>query len=67
MKEIMNRETAIISKTVFWVGIIMALSSVLYMIFNLSQADDFIIKWSVLMGIGTCFIIIGAFTSILKK
>lgn len=68
MKEIVNYQiTAIVSKIILWVGILIILLSVGYAIFNLSNIDNFITIWAILMAVGVCFCFIGILLGIYSK
>lgn len=62
-KIIYHNIVSIISKIILWIGITIILSSVGYAIINLSNIDDFIAIWAILMTIGVCF----SFVSTLLK
>lgn len=68
MKEAANYHiTSIVTKITLWVGIFITLSSVVYAIFNLSNIDNFITIWSILMAVGVFFSFIGIFANIVLK
>ena len=68
MKEIDNYHvTSIVSKIILWVGIVILLLSIGYAIFNLSNIDNFITIWAILMTIGVVFSLLGAFVGIVLK
>lgn len=60
MKKINNYHIAsIVSKVTLWLGIVIILSSLIYMILNLADADNFIAIWKFFMIIGVSFCLIG--------
>lgn len=54
------------SSIIFYSGLIIVMVSLLYMIINLSEADNFIDIWKTFMIIGVAFTFIGSFTKMIK-
>ena len=57
----------VVSRIVLWVGIVTIMSSLLYMISNITRADSIITMWASSMAIGVCFIVIGVFMNRMMK
>lgn len=68
MKEIIHNTIApIVSKIVLWLGVSIILSSLIYMILNLAQADNFIVLWSFCIVIGVAFVFISLLSGMMIK
>jgi len=68
MKEIINYHLAsVISKIMLWIGIVIIMSSLVYMIINLMHADSFITMWIFFMIIGVGFSFISVIIDIIIK